>query len=689
MTLMIDVILKYKKTILFAAIIMVIASSIMMLYVDINYDLTDYLPDNVPSATALKEIEHSFSDEIPNLNVYLPDVSIPDALDAKEKLASIPGVFSVIWLDDAVDIYHPLATYDEKEVAPWYKDEGALFLVAGDTKRSVSVVEDARSSLGADAVLSGALLNQATIQSLSTGEVSQIIFYVVPLVMLVLFISTSSWFEPVLFLITIGVAILINEGTNLFLGEISYVTQSTSAVLQLAVSMDYAVFLLHSFSKYRTKGESVEIAMKSAMRESVSSVAASATTTVFGFLALTLMKFKLGPNLGLVLAKGILFSFLSVMLVLPILAIYTSGIMDKTHHRPLLPSFEKFSRSVLRICIPLSVVFVLLIVPGFLAQKNNHFIYGSSGIHAEGSELSKDAAKIEKIFGQKQQMVLMIPDVDVSKEEMLANRLKSLPEVETVVSYSVTVGNQIPSEFLTDKQVSNFKSDGKSRLILYADTSDEGYEAFTLVETIREIAEELYGDTYHLVGQNVINYDLKDTIVKDGPLVNGAAIVAIGLVLLITFRSLTLPLILLLTIEGAVWINLGMPYFLGSSLNYIGFLIISSVQLGATVDYGILFANHYMRNRLTADRREAAGLTIRNTAASIMTPASILAIACLILGVVSTNGIISELGLMLGRGAIISSLMVLFFLPALLIIFDKAIQRTTIRGSLSLSKMEE
>ncbi len=689
MPLMIDVILKYKKTILFAAIIMVIASSIMMLYVDINYDLTDYLPDNVPSATALKEIEHSFSDEIPNLNVYLPNVSIPDALDAKEKLASIPGVFSVIWLDDAVDIYHPLATYDEKEVAPWYKDEGALFLVAGDTKRSVSVVEDARSSLGADAVLSGALLNQATIQSLSTGEVSQIIFYVVPLVMLVLFISTSSWFEPVLFLITIGVAILINEGTNLFLGEISYVTQSTSAVLQLAVSMDYAVFLLHSFSKYRTKGESVEIAMKSAMRESVSSVAASATTTVFGFLALTLMKFKLGPNLGLVLAKGILFSFLSVMLVLPILAIYTSGIMDKTHHRPLLPSFEKFSRSVLRICIPLSVVFVLLIVPGFLAQKNNHFIYGSSGIHAEGSELSKDAAKIEKIFGQKQQMVLMIPDVDVSKEEMLANRLKSLPEVETVVSYSVTVGNQIPSEFLTDKQVSNFKSDGKSRLILYADTSDEGYEAFTLVETIREIAEELYGDTYHLVGQNVINYDLKDTIVKDGPLVNGAAIVAIGLVLLITFRSLTLPLILLLTIEGAVWINLGMPYFLGSSLNYIGFLIISSVQLGATVDYGILFANHYMRNRLTADRREAAGLTIRNTAASIMTPASILAIACLILGVVSTNGIISELGLMLGRGAIISSLMVLFFLPALLIIFDKAIQRTTIRGSLSLSKMEE
>ena len=326
----------------------------------------------------------------------------------------------------------------------------------------------------------------------------------------------------------------------------------------------------------------------------------------------------------------------------------------------------------------MSLFFVLLIVPSFLAQMNNHFVYGSSGIHSEDSELARDAERIKEIFGQRQQMVLLVPDEDAAKEKAMTDAISEFAEIKTVISYSNTVGTQIPPEFLNEEQISIFRSEGKSRIILYADTPDEGKEAFALVEKLRETAEEYYGKNYWLVGQSVINYDLKDTIVKDGPLVSGAAIIAIGLVLLITFRSLTLPLILLITIEGAVWINLGLPYFMNSSLNYIGFLIISSVQLGATVDYGILFAKHYMRNRLSESGKEAARLAIRNTSASIMTPACILAIACLILGFISSNGIISELGLMLGRGAIISSILVLILLPSLLIIFDRVIQKTTL-----------
>lgn len=675
---MADLILKYKKAILIFIIAAVLVSAAMMLYVKVNYDLSDFLPESVPSVTALKEIKKSFSGEIPNLYVYVADVSVPQAMDAKQRISSVKGVFSVIWLDDTEDIYRPITSLDPKSVSEWYKEEGALFLVAGDTEQSTSIITEIRGLFDNDTILSGPLLDQATIQSLSTGEVSKIIFFVIPLVMLVLFVSTSSWFEPVLFLAAIGAAILLNEGTNVFIGEISYVTQSTSAVLQLAVSMDYAVFLLHSFSRYRSEGGSVEAAMKHAMRESVSAIAASASTTVFGFLALTLMKFKLGPNLGLVLAKGILFSFLSVMLLLPVLAVYTTKLMDRTHHRSFLPSFESFSRFIIRICIPLSLFFVLLIVPSFLAQMNNHFVYGSSGIHSEDSELARDAERIKEVFGQRQQMVLMVPDEDEAKEQAMADAISEFREIKTVISYSNTVGTQIPPEFLNEEQISIFRSEGKSRLILYADTPDEGKEAFALVEKLRETAEEYYGKNYWLVGQSVINYDLKDTIVKDGPLVSGAAIIAIGLVLLITFRSLTLPLILLITIEGAVWINLGLPYFMNSSLNYIGFLIISSVQLGATVDYGILFAKHYMRNRLSESGKEAARLAIRNTSASIMTPACILAIACLILGFISSNGIISELGLMLGRGAIISSILVLILLPSLLIIFDRVIQKTTL-----------
>ncbi len=663
-----------------------VLSAVMILFVDINYDLTDFLPASVPSAMALKELENTFSDEIPNLNVFLEGVSIPEALSAKERFKEISGILSVLWLDDAVDIYQPLSTLDDQMVSSWYRDEGALFLVSGDTELSTDVIDGIKDLFGEDTIMSGPLLNQATIQSLSTGEVSKIIFFVIPLVMIVLFISTSSWFEPVLFLITIAVAILINEGTNIFMKDISYVTQSTSAVLQLAVSMDYAVFLLHSFSGYRESGLEVEQAMKNAMRESTSAIAASAVTTVFGFLALTLMKFRLGPNMGLVLAKGILFSFLSVMLLLPILAVYTTKIMDKTHHRSFLPSFTGFSKLVMRICIPLALVFIILIVPSFLAQKNNSFIYGSSGINTEDSILAKNERKIEELFGQKQQMVIIVPDEDITKEERLTNELMELPLIDTIISYPMTVGSQIPLEFLSDKQLENFRAKGKSRIIAYANTTDEGQEAFGLVEQVRNISREIYGDDYHFLGQNVVNYDLKDTIVKDGPLVSGAAILAIGMVLLITFKSLSLPIILLLTIEGAVWINLGLPYFMGTDLNYIGSLIISSVQLGATVDYGILFASHYMKYRKTEGAKEAARMAVENTAASIITPASILAIACLILWTISSNGIISELGLMLGRGAVISAAMVLLFLPALLRIFDKTISKTTMKEKVKLEE---
>ncbi len=674
---MAEMILKYKKTILIGMIMAALISAVMMQFVKINYDLTSYLPKKVPSAIALDEIRNSFDDEIPNLNVCIPGISVSEAMAVKESLINIPGVYSVLWLDDAADIYLPLSSFDQSTVSSWYKNEHALFLVAGNTEQSTEVLKDIKEAVGEDAILSGPLLNQATIQTLSTGEVSRIIFYVIPLVLLVLFISTSSWFEPVLFLAAIGVAILINEGTNLFIGEISYVTQSTSAVLQLAVSMDYAVFLLHSFSRYRAKKYTVEKAMKYAIKESASSIAASAATTVFGFLALSLMKFKLGPNLGLVLAKGILFSFISVMLLLPVLAVYTTKLMDKTHHRSLLPSFAGFSKIIIRICLPLAIVFIMLIMPSFLAQKHNHFIYGSSGIHSEDSDISKNERIIEELFGQKQQMVLMVPEGDQAKESALSDSLLKHPDITSVISYSETVGSEIPPGFLSKEHISNFHSKSKSRIILYANTKDEGASAFALVEEIRRMAERYYGNSYHLLGQNVINYDLKDTIVKDAPFVNGAATLAIGMVLLITFKSLSLPFILLLTIKGAVWINLALPYFIGTHLNYVGFLIISSVQLGATVDYGILFANQYMKNRLAKPKKEAARMTIEKTAASILSPASILAIACLILGFVSTNGIIKELGLMLGRGAIISSLMVLTFLPALLITFDSIILKTT------------
>lgn len=670
-------ILQHKKSVLFVCVAVVFLSGAMLSLVNVNYNLAEYLPENAPSTIALDVMNSSFSEEIPNADVYIPDISIPEALDYKKQLAGVPGVNSVLWLDNVVDIRQPLEMAEQETVESWYRDSGALFKLSIDSEDSVSVINEIPKITGENSVLSGEAVNQSCIQTTTMGEISKIMLYVVPLVLLILLLTTSSWLEPVLFLITIGAAIIINEGTNIFIGEISYVTRATSAILQLAVSIDYAVFLLHSFARFRQEKYDVKDAMKNAMVSSASAIAASAATTVFGFLALTFMKFKIGPDMGFVLAKGVLISYISVVVFLPVLVVYTEKLLEKTHHRSLIPSFKSFGRLASLICIPLSIIIFIMIIPSFLAQRNNEFAYGTSGMHSEDSEVRKGMDFIENKFGKSQQMVLLVPEGDAASESGLANALSGIPDVKSVISYSSMVGTQIPEEILLKEQLSQFRSGGYSRLILYVSTPDEGEEAFEAVEDIRKCAEEYYESRYYLTSQSVINYDLMDTITKDYLPVTLASIISIGLVLIITFRSASIPMILLLTIEGAIWINLGLPYFTGNSLNYIGYQIISAVQLGATVDYGILFVQRYMDKRLIMDKSEAVCHAVSETAASILTPAGILATAGMVLGLVSSNGIISQLGTILGRGAIISAAMVLLFLPALLILLDGFIKRTT------------
>ncbi|NLV36853.1 MAG: MMPL family transporter [Clostridiaceae bacterium] len=669
-------ILKHKRSIIIINVLLLAIGALLIPMIAVNFNLSDYLPDNAPSTESLRVMEASFSDDIPNVNVYIPDVSIPEAIGYKESLAQVSGVSSVLWLDDVADIRIPLEIQDQKTVEAWYKDGGALFVMSVDQDNATAIVEDIRGIAGPSSSLSGEAVNQASVQSTTMGEISMIMLYVIPIVIIILLLSTSSWFEPVLFLITIGVAIAINEGTNIFLGEISYVTRATSAVLQLAVSIDYAVFLLHRFAEYRDEGADLKLSMRKAIVKSSSAIAASAATTVFGFLALTLMKFKIGADLGFVLAKGVVISYISVMTLLPAMAVYTAKIMDKTRHRPLLPSFKGFGRLTVKVCIPLAIIIVLIMIPSFMAQRHNEFLYGSSGMHSEGSQVKNEADVINGIFGQSQQMVLLVPEGDIVKEIALTEELSSVDEISSVVSYAGTVGALIPSDFLDEDTRSQFYSNGYSRMVITGAIADEGDEAFALTENIRSVAQSYYGEGYYLLGQNVVNYDLKETITNDYLPVTLASVIAIGLVLVITFKSITVPLILMLVIEGAIWINLGLPYFVGDSLNYIGYQIISAVQLGATIDYGILFAQRYLENRRIYDKREAARTAVAKTAASILTPAGILTAAGLILGFISTNGIISQLGSILGRGAAISAAMVLLFLPALLIIFDGLIQKT-------------
>jgi predicted RND superfamily exporter protein len=669
-------ILKFRKTVLAAFLVLSAACALMMSGVTVNFKIENYLPDSTPSTIALRKVEKSFGNDVPNMRVFVPGLTVTEALKMKERLGEINGVRSVMWLDDVIDIRVPLAMADKKTADLWYKDGTALFLLCADELSQVSAVEAVRKMIGPGGLVSGMAVNMAATRDATMAEVGKITLFVVPLGIIILMLATESWLEPLLFLAVIGVAVILNEGTNIFLGAVSYVTRATSAILQLAVSMDYAVFLSHRYSYYRKENYGDEEAMKMAIAKSFPAIAASAFTTVLGFLALTLMRFKIGSDMGFVLAKGVLFSYISVTVLLPVLFIFLTRLLDKTRHRSYMPKFGGFSRLVIKLCRPLAAVVCLFLLPAFLAQNRNNFLYGSAGMHSEDSQIMRDSEAINDVFGKNVQMVLLVSDAETAGEAELTRELLKIGSVKSVVSYSNAVGQQVPFEFLRASRLSQFRTNGYSRLILDVATDDESDAAFLAVEQIRGKAQEYFPGKNYLVGQSVVNYDLKKTISADNIRVNSAAIIAIGLVILLTFRSLSLPVLLLLTIEGAIWINMSIPYFTGSSLNYIGFQIVSAVQLGATVDYGILYSQHYLDNRKSMPKREAAELSLKDTAGSILTTASILFASGEILGLVSSNGIISELGMILGRGAAISAGMVMFFLPALLISLDKFVMKS-------------
>ena len=673
-----DMIVKHKGIILVLFIILSLVSGFLATRVKTNFDIYSYVPKNAPSTIAIDTMLEEYEQDIPNAEIAVPNLSISEALSMKEKLASLSYVQEVLWLDDQVDLATPLALLDQKLVEGFYKDGVALYHVTlEEDSKAIDIVAELQELAGPDGAVRGQVVETANMQRGVNVEISRVLMVAVPVAIIILLFATTSWFEPILFMLVIFVGVVLNMGTNIVFDNISFITQAVGGVLQLAVSMDYAIFLLHRFRDYRQEGLSVEEAMKHAITKSLSPVSSSALTTFFGFLALVFMRFRLGPDLGIVLAKGVILSLLSVFFLLPVLAVYTYKIIDKTTHRSLLPSFKGLSRWVVRIGVPLMIIASLAIVPAFIGQRSNDFLYGSQSF-PKGSREARDVAYMNEHFGENMQMVLLAPKGQWAAEERLAEDLFALPEMKSVVGYVTQVGTAVPPELIPDRVLSDLISDRYSRLILVAESPAESPQTYELAEKIRSMTEAAYpkGDAL-LAGANFVLLDMKTTINKDLGIVNGLAVAAIFIVIMIAFRSLALPILLVLTIELSVWINLAIPYLTGTPLNFIGYLVISTVQLGATVDYGILMAQHYMDHRQLLPRKEATTKTIQTVAGSIIPPALILASAGFTLSSISSISVVSELGGVLGRGALISLVMVLFLLPNLFRLFDPFIEKTT------------
>lgn len=657
--------------------VLIIISLFTARLVETNYQLADYLPKNSTSTIALEKMKEEFVKSPPNARIMIKNVTIPEALEYKQKFASVEGVSEVLWLDDAADIKTPAEMMDLNTLESWYKNGCALFSLVIDEEKIETALPALKEIAGNDSAMTGTAVDINYVQNATKTDISKIMFFIILLLLIILFLTTSSWFEPVLFLTAIGAAIAINAGTNVFLGEISFITKTTASILQLAVSMDYSIFLLHRFAEFRNEGLEVKEAMTLAMSKSFTSILSSGLTTMIGFFTLIFMRFRLGPDLGITLAKSIIFSLVSVIFLLPVLTILTYKIIDKTHHKLFLPSFNNLAEFVLKIKIPIMITAAVVLIPALLACNNNSFLYGTSFIKQDaGSKEYNNIQQMETLFGKMNQMVLLAP---VNLEKTLTGELESMPEITSIVSYSKTVGAMIPKEFLEDDIKDNFLSENYARIIITVNTDGESDQAFAAVDKIKDSVNN-YTKDYHLTGGSVNVYDMKEVITADNTIVNLVSIIGIGLVVLLLRQSLSVPIILLIVIELSVWINLSVPYFMGQSMAYIGYVIISSVQLGATVDYAIMLSNRYIENREThtLSKKEALLKTSSETAISILTSSLILASAGFILYFVSSNAVIGEFGLLLGRGALLSAFMVIFLLPALLYYLDGIIAHTTL-----------
>lgn len=663
-------IVQYKKCL----VVLFTFSALLCLWVGqrvaVNYDIADYLPSHSPSSRALEVMEEEFEGGIPNARVMISNVTIAEALEYKEKLARVEGVEAVTWLDDAVNILQPLATLDQEQVQTYYQDNTALFTVTIKEDMRIEAVQNLRELIGEDQAMSGSAVSTAISTTATVSEVQLISVFAVLFVLVVLVLTTTSWVEPIIVLVGLGVAIAINKGTNLMFGEISFVTNAAGSILQLAVSLDYSVFLLHRFEECRQTNSDVKSAMVEALGKSTLSILSSGLTTVIGFLALVLMQFRLGPDLGLALAKGVAISLIIVFTFMPALILLVYRQIDRTKHRPFVPKLQSLGKWVSRLSMPLVILFALVIVPSYLASNANDYYYGASHIFNETTQLGADTLAIEKRFGQNDTYVLLLPQGDLATETKLSQALNELPQVKSIISYVDLAGAEIPLSYLDETTRAKLMSENYSRMVLSVNVPYEGEETFSVVETIRHIANQYYPDDYYLAGEGVSTYDLMKTISTDMTKVNLVAILAVFIVLVFSLKSVLLPIFLVLSIETAIWLNLAIPYFSDTPIFYIAYLIISSIQLGVTVDYAILMTDRYRENRMQGSKKEAVIQTIMDVTVSILTSGSTLTVVGLLMGYISSNQLLGQLGLFIGRGAIFSLIIVLFVLPGILYLFD-------------------
>ena len=651
--------------------------AVAMLFVNVNYDLTKYVPSTAQSSMGLDVMKKEFG--YPGTaRLMIKDVSLYEAKMYKDQLAAVDGVDQILWCDTTVNVYAGEDFVNLDDIKDYYKDGCAVmditFEEESDSPRTERAIDEMKAITGDKGCYVGMAVQNKSLIETTAREMGRILVVAVLMILAVLCLATTAWTEPILFMMVMGVAVLLNKGTNIFLGTISFLTDNVAIILQLATSMDYSIFLLDAFMSWRDTGLSEEEAIVKAVEEAINSIFASSLTTVVGFLALVTMKFNIGFDMGLVLAKGIVFSLLSVVFFMPAMILKFTKWNDRTKHRSFFPDFTKMGKGVFKIRYAVLIGIFLITPPAYVAQGMNHFLYGNSAVGgAKGTQVYEDDQEITARFGRSNMLLLIYPNNDMVAERRLSDELEDLPYVKSVTSMANTLPEGVPEEFLPESATSLLHKNDTARMLIYIRTKGESDIAFQCTDQIRDIMKKYYPEESYVVGETPSTQDIKVTITEDNTRVNVLSLLGVFMVVMFSFHSVLIPLVVMIPIEVAIFLNMAIPYIQGVDMVYMGYIIVSSIQLGATVDYSILLTNNYIAKRKLLPKKEACIEAVTRSCSSIFTSGTIITLAGYIVHFISTTAAIGDLGHLIGRGGLLSVMLVLTLLPALLVLCDPLI----------------
>jgi len=677
-------VVKFRVPILILTLILMVPSIFGYIGTRVNYDMLDYLPDDMETVIGQNELMKDFGKGAFSF-IIVENMPNRDVAALKAKISEVEHVETVIWYDSFADLLIPMEILPDKLYSAFNTENATMMAVFFDSATSADVTMDAirqiRSICGKQCFVSGLSALVTDLKDLCEREEPIYVAIAVILACIAMFLLLDSWLVPVVFLASIGMMIIFNLGSNFFMGEISYITKALSAVLQLAVTMDYSIFLWHSYNEQCINYSDKKEAMAIAIKETLLSVVGSSATTIAGFIALCFMSFTMGRDLGIVMAKGVLLGVIGCVTVLPALILTLDKALQKTKHRPLIPNLEKLVKGIVKISPLFLVIFVLLVPPAYYGyRKTNNEVY-----YDMGECLPKDIdyvianSKLQENFGIGSTHMLLINTSVPSKDvRSMIKEMKQVDGVKYVLSLESIVGSRIPEEILPDSVISKLQSDKWKLMLINSEYKVASDSVNKQIDELYAIMKK-YDEGGLLIGEAPCMKNMIETTDNDFKVVTAVSVFAIFVIITLVTGSISIPFILIAIIELAIFINLGLPHYFGQSLPFIAPICISTIQLGATVDYAILMTTRYKSERIDGNNKITSVKTALSTSVpSIIVSGMGLFAATFGVAVYSDIDIISSMCMLLARGAVVSVLMVIFILPAFLLLCDKIICKTTL-----------